>query len=105
MTNKTIILNQNDSILIDAFDITKPFLIRPFIKDQWIQNNEQKDQLFRKDVKKDLYERIDNFIPELKQRYQVNDEELEVLIDGYISGYFDLPPDTPDWIRDIIELS
>jgi len=35
----------------------------------------------------------------------MTDEELDVLIDNYLLGNIDLPPNTPDWIREIIELS
>ena len=57
------------------------------------------------DIKAELYNRIDPYIPELKEQYGVTDEELDVLLEGYILGYYDLPPETPDWIREIIELS
>ena len=56
-------------------------------------------------VKGDLYDRLEPYIPDLKELYGVTDEELDVLIDGYLLGYFDLPADTPDWIREIIELT
>jgi hypothetical protein len=35
----------------------------------------------------------------------MTDEELDVLIDNYLLGNIDLPPNTPEWIREIIELS
>ena len=59
----------------------------------------------REKEKSALYKRIEPYLSQLKQNYGVDDQELEVLIDGYLSGEFVLPPDTPDWIRDIIEVS
>ena len=56
-------------------------------------------------VKEELYQRIESYIPELKSRYGMTDEELDALIDGYLLGYYDLPPETPEWIREIIEIS
>jgi len=26
-------------------------------------------------------------------------------MEGYIRGYYNLPPETPEWIREIIEIS
>ena len=37
--------------------------------------------------------------------FGITDEELEVLIDGYLDGYYDLPSDTPEWVREIIEVT
>jgi predicted DNA binding protein len=92
-------------VTIDPEKIDEPLEIRPLEKDEWIMENERKDEDAIKKVKEELYERIRPYIPLLKARFGVTDEELEVLIDGYVRGYFDLPPDTPGWIRDIIELS
>lgn len=98
-------LNKSEAVIVDIGNVTLPLEKGFFKKDKWILDNEKIDNPFRSDVKADLYERIDPYIPELKRRYGVTDQELDVLIEGYIAGYFDLPPDTPPWIRDIIELS
>lgn len=101
----TIEVNENESVTVDPDTIDQPLEIKPFETDDWILQNQQKDKENIKNVKEDLYRRIDPYIPELKERYGVTDEELDVLIDGYLRGYYDLPPETPDWIREIIELS
>ena len=95
----------NESVIIYVDMVNKSLEIKPFEKDEWVMENLLIDEQFRIDVKEELYRRIDPYIPELKERYGITDEELEVLIDGYLDGYFDLPPETPDWIREIIELS
>ena len=109
VTNDTIQgsvdLNDNESTIVYIDMVNKSIDIKPFDKDDWVIQNLLKDEEFRNDVKEELYSRIELYIPELKERYGVTDEELEVLIDGYLEGLFDLPPETPDWIREIIEMS
>jgi ferric-dicitrate binding protein FerR (iron transport regulator) len=101
----TVIVNENESVTVDPERIDQPLETIPLEKDEWVLKNQQKDEGFIKDVKAELYRRIQPYIPILKERFGVTDQELDVLIDGYIRGYFDLPPDTPGWIRDLIELS
>jgi hypothetical protein len=97
---------QKDQAVVVVPDvISEPLDIVPFEKDTWVLDNEQMDKENMEMVKEDLLRRIDQYIPELKERYGVTDQELEVLLEGYIWGYYDLPPETPDWIREIIELS
>ncbi|UCE38558.1 MAG: FecR domain-containing protein [Thermoplasmata archaeon] len=98
-------VNENQSVTVDPKLINQSLEIKPVEKDGWIQKNQQKDEEFRGNVKEELYRRIEPYIPKLKEQYGMTDEELDVLIDGYLKGYFDLPPDTPDWIREIIEYS
>ena len=98
-------VNKDEEVIIDPDALDQPLEIRPFEKDTWILQNQEKDDELRGNVKQELYERIDQYIPELKNTYGVTDQELEVLIDGYLRGDFTLPPETPDWIRDLIELS
>ena len=115
-TLDTIEVNEDEAVLVDPGQIGQTLAIIPFEKDEWVLSNLQKDQDiltsgnsayigFSINVKDELYKRIGPFKSELERVYGVTDEELEVLIDGYLLGYFDLPPDTPDWIREIIELS
>jgi hypothetical protein len=107
---------KGESVTVDPNEIDKPLKTKSFKKDSWILKNQKKDTAVIQsnestyinesiNVKRELYKRIDPYIPELKEKYGVNDEELEILIDGYLRGYYDLPPETPDWIREIVELS
>jgi len=96
-------MNQVTSIYANKFD--QILKIVEFLIDDWVLKNQLKDQDFQYDVKEDLYERIDPYIPEIKERWGVTDEELDVLVEGYINGNFDLPPETPNWIKDLMELS
>lgn len=106
----------NESVWIDPELINKSLKKKPFEKDDWVIGNEKKDvdiitlgisSFINSDinVKQMLYERIEPYIPELKSRYGMTDEELDVLIDGYLLGLYDLPPETPEWIMEIIEIS
>lgn len=95
----------NESVIVYVDITNKSLVIQPFEMDEWVLENLQEDEQFMADVKAELYRRIEPYIPELKETYGVTDEELDVLLDGYLEGQFDLPPETPQWIRDIIELS
>lgn len=101
----TIDVSGNESVIVYVDMIGQTLEIEPFDIDDWILENLLMDDQFKSDVKEEIYSRIEPYIPELKETYGVTDEELEVLLDGYLEGYFDLPPETPDWIRDLIELS
>ncbi|PNX49564.1 MAG: hypothetical protein BV457_01225 [Thermoplasmata archaeon M9B1D] len=101
----TIEANRDEAVKVDPELIDQNLEIIPFEKDEWVLLNQQLDEEFKKGVKEDFYDRIQQYIPELKEIYGVTDDELEILVDGYINGYVDLPEETPDWIREIIELS
>ncbi len=98
-------LDENESVIAYVDMVNISLEIKPFDKDDWIIENLLKDEQFRNDVKEELYSRIEQYIPELKELYGITDEELEALLEGYLLGYYDLPSETPDWIREIIELS
>ncbi|MFH1100736.1 MAG: FecR domain-containing protein [Methanobacteriota archaeon] len=101
----TIQVNTNESVIIDPDTIEQPLEIKPFEKDDWILHNQELDDENVNAIKQDIFARLQPYIPELKERYGVTDQELDVLIDGYIRGYFNLPSETPQWIKDIIEKS
>jgi len=101
----SIDVSGNESVIVYVDMIGQTLEIKPFDIDDWVLQNLLEDEQLRNDIKNEIYSRIEPYIPELKELYGVTDEELEVLIDGYVQGYFDLPPETPDWIRDLIELS
>jgi hypothetical protein len=101
----SINVSGNESVIVYVDMVNQTLEIKPFERDEWIQENLNQIEQFRLDVKAELYSRLEPYIPELKANYGVTDEELDVLLDGYLRGDFDLPPNTPDWIRDIIELS
>ena len=98
-------VSENEVVIISFKAIQDPLNTSPLIMNEWIIENLKKDGEFIEEVSGDLYERIENYIPELKQKFGITDEELDALIEGYLNGYYDLPPDTPEWIRDIIELT
>ena len=106
LENGTIIISipvkGNESIVVDPKS-SKPLKKDPVTKDEWIRRNLGEDDVLYQQIKSELYDRLEEYIPDLKDRYGMSDEELEILIDGYLQGEIDLPPDTPDWIRDIIE--
>jgi hypothetical protein len=98
-------VKKDEAVSVSPDELEKPFELKPFEKDEWVLENQKEDGENVKKVKEDLYQRIDPYIPELKERYGVTDEELDALIDGYLLGYYDLPPETPNWIRELVELS
>ena len=95
----------NESVIVFIDLVSESLEIKPFEKDDWVVENIIQDDQFRGDIKEEIYSRIKQYIPELKELYGISDEELDALLDGYLLGYYALPPETPDWIRDIIELS
>jgi len=110
---ETINVNKDEAVTVTT---DKNLEIKTFEKDNWVLDNQQKDEDILThgistyinstiNVKDALYDRIEQYLPELKELYGISDEELDALIDGYLLGYYDLPPETPDWIREIIELS
>lgn len=98
-------LDENESVIAYVDMVNISLEIKPFVKDDWVVENLLEDEQFRIDLKEELYSRIEPYIPELKEQYGLTDQELEVLIDGYIMGYFDLPPDSPEWARKLFEFS
>ena len=108
LNNETIdfiLVIANTSVTIDPSLLPALLKLDPLVLTDWVLQNIQKDQDFIVQVKDDLYDRIEQYIPELKEMFGITDEELEVLIDGYLDGYYDLPSDTPEWVREIIEVT
>jgi hypothetical protein len=101
----SIELKSNEAVSIFGDDIDQILKSKDFLKDDWVLRNQQEDEGFKSDVKTELYIRIDPYIDDIKERWDVTDEEFDVLVTGYVNGNFDLPPDTPDWIKDLMELS
>jgi len=101
-TTYTVTLNQNYSITIDSGVIGAQVDI---ILDDWIANNLLEDEAFTQDLKTMIYENIEPYMEELKDRIGMTDEEIEILIDGYIRGDFPIPPETPDEYKELFELS
>jgi len=95
-------LNENWSITVDYDEMGQQ---QPFEPDDWIQDNLLKDDKFKGDLKEILYSKIEPYIDDLKNLYGMTDEEIDVLLDGYINGDFSIPSDTPDVYKKLFELS
>lgn len=98
-------LKMNEAVSIYGDNIDQVLKIKDFLFDDWVLKNQDKDEGFKSDVKEDLYKRIDPYIDDIKERWGVTDDEFDVLVTGYVNGNFDLPPDTPEWIIDLMELT
>lgn len=101
----SIELRTDEAVSIFSDNIDQILKTKAFFKDNWVLSNQGKDDGFKSDVKAVLYERIDPYIDDIKERWDVTDEELDVLMTGYVNGNFDLPPDTPDWIKELMVLT
>lgn len=101
----TIVVNENWSVSIDPHNLNQPLIVQPFVQDGWVLQNLLEDDELREDIKEDLYNRIEQYIPQLKEEYGMTDEEIDALLDGYLKGYLDLPDEAPDWVREIFEFS
>lgn len=102
---QSINLTENQSLIIIPTKLDQHLEPKPFEKDEWVIENQQKDEEFREDLKEILYKRIENYIPEIQKITNITEKEIDALIEGYIMGHIDLPPDTPKWIRELFELS
>jgi hypothetical protein len=102
---ESIEISENESVFI-YIDIPKKKLkVKPLEKDEWINENLISDDQFVEDLKDEFYDRLGDYESEVKAEYGISDQELDALIEGYILGYFDLPADTPKWIRELFEFS
>lgn len=93
------------AVTIDPYNIEEPPESYPYEADDWILENIQKDAELKEDLREELYNRIEPFIPELRELYGVTDEELDALIEGYLLGIWTLPDDSPEWARKLFEFS
>jgi len=98
-------LKEDELIYIDPLRMQEPLNSQPLTLEDWIVQNILKDEEFINVVKTDLWVRIEPYIDELKEKFGITEEELEALLEGYLRGYYDLPPETPDWVRDIIKIN
>ena len=101
----SIDVSGNESVFVFIDLIDEELDIVPFEMDEWVLENLLKDQDFVDDLKQELYARIEQYIPELKAEYGINDEELDTLLEGYIRGYYDVPADAPDWIKELFKFT
>lgn len=101
----SISVEQNNTVIIypDKFDV--PLDKEPIKKDEWILKFLEKDIQALEKEKQIIYDRIKQYIPQLQERYNITEEEIDALIEGYLLGYWDIPSDAPDWILDLFKFS
>lgn len=92
-------------VTIDPNKLAEVLDLKPYEIDDWILDNIQKDEEFRENLRQELYNRMEPFIAEIKEKYGVKDEEIEALVDGYLSGKFVIPSDAPEWAKKLFEFS
>ncbi len=95
----------NESVFVFVDLINESLEVVPFEIDEWVIENLLKDDQFMYDLKQELYTRIEEHILDIQAEIGITDEEIDALLEGYILGYFDLPEDTPEWIRELFEFS
>jgi hypothetical protein len=100
----SIDVSGNESVFVFIDLINESLEVIPFEMDDWVLENLLKDEQFVEDLKAELYARIEEYIPELKAEYGINDEEIDILLEGYILGYIDVPEDSPEWVKELFEL-
>jgi len=97
----TVTLGQNYSITVGPGGMGEE---EELIVDDWILNNLLNDETFTEDLKAIIYENIEPYMDDLKNRIGMTDEEIEILIEGYIRGDFAIPPETPEEYKELFEL-
>ena len=99
----SIDVSGDESVFVFIDMINESLEIVPFEMDEWVIENLLKDQQFVDDLKVELYLRIKDYIPELQAEFNISEGEIDALLEGYILGYFELPSDTPGWIKDLFK--
>jgi hypothetical protein len=99
----TVNVSGNESVLVVIDLINESLETKPFEMDEWVIENLLTDDQFVEDLKQELYTRIEEYIPDLKAEFGINDEEIDALLEGYILGHWVLPEDTPEWIKELFE--
>ena len=78
--------------------------LEPLELDDWILDNLLEDENFKEILKEDLYARIDPYKSEIYE-LGITEDEIEILIDGFIAWDFVIPPEVPEeWIKEIFGL-
>lgn len=101
----SIDVSGDESVFVFIDMINESLEIVPFEMDEWVIENLLKDQQFVDDLKAELYSRINDYIIEIKGEFNISDDEIDALLEGYILGYIGLPDDTPEWIKELFEFS
>jgi hypothetical protein len=103
----TIEVPETLAVIIDPYDLDEPPKTYPYTEDDWIRENIGKDEELYEDLREELWRRIEPFLSDLRELLDGDptDEEIEALIDGYLSGVWDLPDDAPDWAKDLFEFT
>jgi ferric-dicitrate binding protein FerR (iron transport regulator) len=95
-------VGKNYSVTVSYDALGQP---QEFDPDDWIQNNLLKDESFKENLKTELKEKIEPYLDELRERVDIPDEHIDVLIDEYMEGNFEIPPETPDYLKELFDLS
>ena len=103
----TIEVPETLAAIIEPYNISDPPDTKSYKEDEWIRENLGKDKELYDDLKEELRDRIEPFLSDLKEILDdyPSDEEIDVLIDGYLTGVWDLPDDAPDWVKDLFEFT
>lgn len=95
-------IGEGYSVEVDYDKIGDP---EQFDLDDWIRYNLLMDESFIDDLKDIIYERLDPYISDLKTLYGMSDEEIEVLVEGFIRGELPIPDNLPEKYKEIFDLS
>ena len=101
----SIDVSGNESVFVFIDLITGSFEVKPFEMDEWVLEMLLEDEQFFEDLKAEIYSRIEDYIPQIMDEYEITAEEIEALVEGYILGTFSLPDDAPEWVRELLEFS
>ena len=103
----TIEVPETLAVIIDPYNLDEPPETYSYTEDDWIRENLGKDKELYEDLKEELWKRIEPFLEDLRELLDGNptDEEIDALIDGYLSEVWDLPDDAPDWAKDLFEFT
>jgi hypothetical protein len=95
------------SATIEPYKIGDPPKTKSYTEDEWIRENLGKDEELYEDLKEELWNRIEPFLSDLRDILDgyPSDEEINALIEGYLTGDWNLPDDAPDWAKDLFDFT
>lgn len=98
------VINENYSVTVDSAGVGDS---QTFVRDDWIKDNLLKDDKFKADLEEILRAKIEPHLKDVEALlgWPIPEDELDILVKGFIKGDIVIPADTPDHLKEIFDLS
>ncbi len=91
-------IDEGQMITVDL-DLT--VIAGDLVTDDWVTENQEKDDAFIEEQLQDLLSRMSDVIAMGKSQYGVTDEQIEDSVRCWLRGECDIPPEMPQWVIDM----